>query len=208
MLITRQLPPAAPVDMQALMTRVNVGKAPLREALQRLAFEKLIVISPRRGTFVSDLSIIQLQQAFDARLLVERYTARIAATRITKEQIAAMRDLFKDTDDIANRGDYLAAIMVEYQFHRMIAEISNNEFLLSFLEILLPMILRLWYYVYNQYKDPTPGIKANHQRHLPVIDALASGDPDTAEAAMADHIVYFRDEALGLIMDGGGTGLL
>ncbi len=204
--ITLELPPATPVDMQELMTQLDVGKAPLREALQRLAFEKLIVISPRRGTFVSDLSIIQLQQAFDARLLLERHTTRIAATRVTEEQITALRDLFNDTDEIANRGDYLAAIMVEYQFHRMIAEISHNEFLLSFLEILLPMILRLWYYVYSQYKDPTPGIKANHQRHLPVIDALASGDPDTAETTMANHIIYFRDEALGLIMDGGGAG--
>jgi DNA-binding GntR family transcriptional regulator len=201
-IISQEFPPASTVDTERLMKQLEVGKTPLREALQRLAFEKLIMISPRRGTFVSDISIVQLQQAFDARLLVERYTARIAATTMTEEQITGLRDLFKDTDDIAGQGDYMASISVDQQFHYLIAKAGHNEYLRDFLSMLLPVTMRLWHYVHRLAKDSGAKIREAHQRHFPVIEALASGDPDAAEKAMANHIITFRDEALELIMHG------
>jgi DNA-binding GntR family transcriptional regulator len=205
-IISQEFPPASPVDTKELMKQLKVGKTPLREALQRLAFEKLIVISPRRGTFVSDLSIIQLQQAFDARLLVERYTARIAAVKMTEGQITALRNLFKDTDAIALAGDCLRSVSVDQRFHRLIAEASQNEYLRDFLNMLLPVSMRLWHYVHSRTKDLSGGIQEAHRRHFSIIDALASGDPDAAERAMANHIIRFRDEALELIMQSGEIG--
>jgi DNA-binding GntR family transcriptional regulator len=201
-IISQEFPPASPVDTNRLVEQLEVGKTPLREALQRLAFEKLIVISPRRGTFVSDISIIQLQQAFDARLLVERYTARIAATTTTEEQITGLRDLFKDTDEIAGQGDYMESISVDQRFHYLIAEASHNEYLRDFLTMLLPVTMRFWHYGHRLAKDSGAKIREAHRRHFPVIEALASGDPDAAENAMANHIITFRDEALELIMRG------
>jgi DNA-binding GntR family transcriptional regulator len=205
-IISQEFPPASPVDTKQLMEKLQVGKTPLREALQRLSFERLIVISPRRGTFVSDISIIQLQQAFDARLLVERYTACVAATTMTEEQIAALRDLFKNTDEIASRGDYMESISVDQRFHYLIAEATHNEYLRDFLSMLLPVTMRFWHYVHGLAKDSSSKIREAHQRHFPVIDALASGDPDVAERAMANHIVTFRDEAMELIMSGRKVG--
>jgi DNA-binding GntR family transcriptional regulator len=201
-IISQEFLPASPMDTKRLMKQLEVGKTPLREALQRLAFEKLIVISPQRGTFVSDISIVQLQQAFDARLLVERYTARIAATTMTEEQITGLRDLFKDTDDIAGQGDYMASISVDRRFHYLIAEASHNEYLRDFLSMLLPVTMRFWHYVHRLAKDSGAKIREAHRRHFPIIEALASGDPDAAEKAMANHIITFRDEALELIMHG------
>ena len=205
-IISQEFPPASPVDTKQLMERLEVGKTPLREALQRLSFERLIVISPRRGTFVSDISIIQLQQAFDARLLIERRTARIATTAMTEEQIAALRDLFKNTDEIVSRGDYMESISVDQRFHYLIAEATHNEYLRDFLSMLLPVTMRFWHYVHGLAKDSSGKIREAHQRHFPVIDALASGDPDVAERAMASHIVTFRDEAMELIMSGREVG--
>lgn len=202
-IISRQFPPASPLDTQQLMKELGVGKTPLREVLQRLAFEKLIVISPRRGTFVSDLSLIQLQQAFDGRLLVERYTARIAAVKMAEKQVAELRDLFKDSEEIARQGDCLRSISVDQKFHCLIAEASQNEYLKDFLNMLLPVTMRLWHYTHDRAKDLHGEIREAHQRHFSIIDALASGDPDAAERAMANHIIRFRDEALELIMQGG-----
>jgi len=202
-IISQEFPPASPVDTKQLMKRLEVGKTPLREALQRLAFEKLIVISPRQGTFVSDISIIQLQQAFDARLLVERYTSRIAATKMTEKQVAILRDLFKNTDEIASRGDYMESIFVDQRFHCLIAEASHNEYLRDFLTMLLPVTMRFWHHVHSLAKDSGMKIREVHQSHLLIIDALASGDPDVAERAMAYHIITFRDDALELVIHGG-----
>jgi DNA-binding GntR family transcriptional regulator len=205
-IISQEFPPASPVDAKQLMKRLEMGRTPLREALQRLAFEKLITISPRRGAFVSDISIIQLEQAFDARLLVERYTSRIAATTMTEEQVAILRDLFKDTDEIASRGDYMASISIDQKFHYLIAEASHNEYLRDFLTMLLPVTMRFWHHVHSLAKDSGAKIREVHQRHLLIIDALASGNPDVAERAMTNHIVTFRDEALELVMQGGKMG--
>jgi DNA-binding GntR family transcriptional regulator len=202
MVITEALPPAAPVDKQQLMTQLGIGQAPLRDALQRLAFEKLVVISPRRGTFVADLSLIQLQQAFDARLLIERHTASLAATKITSQQIKALQDLHRETDQIADDEDLLTAIAIDQTFHRMIADIGANEFLRDFLDTLMPITMRLWYYVHSRAKDPAATIHEAGRGHFAIIDALATGQPDAAEEAMANHILHFRDRAFDQIMNG------
>lgn len=202
MVITEALAPAAPVDKQQVMEQLGIGQAPLRDALQRLAFEKLVVIAPRRGTFVADLSLIQLQQAFDARLLIERYTARLAATKITPQQIKALRDLHEETAQIAAGEDLLTAIAVDQQFHRMIADIGDNEFLRDFLDTLMPITMRLWYYVHSRANDPAATIHEAGQGHFIIIDALATGRPDAAEQAMANHILHFRDRAFDQIMNG------
>jgi DNA-binding GntR family transcriptional regulator len=72
--------------------------------------------------------------------------------------------------------------------------------------MLLPVTMRFWHYVHSLAKDSGNKIREAHQRHFPVIDALASGDPDVAERAMANHIVTFRDEAMELIMRGREMG--
>jgi DNA-binding GntR family transcriptional regulator len=199
-IINQEFSPGEPLDLKGLAKLLEMGRTPVREALQRLAFEKLVVIAPKKGTFVSDLSVVQLQQAFEARLLVERYTARVAASAMSDEQIDELRGLAGDPDEVASHGVSWESLELDRKFHLLLADVCDNEFLTHFLRMLLPVTVRLWYYALVRAEDPSAVIEQVHRRHLLVIDALLSRDPDAAENAMVDHIVTFRDEAFALIM--------
>ena len=80
-IITLELPPMSPIDEQALMEELQLGRTPIREALQRLAAENLVSIVPRRGMFVADISLTDLQQVFELRMMLEGFCARLAAQR-------------------------------------------------------------------------------------------------------------------------------
>lgn len=200
MILREELAPAAMIDLQELTRMLGLGKSPVREALQRLALEKLIVISPRRGTFVTDLSIIQLQQALDARLVIERHTARTLAERITDRQIAALRTMLADVDRIVDEADFLDAFAVDEKFHTFIAEATGNDYFVDFLSLLLPVTMRFWHRALRQSRDQVATIQKTQLSHRAIIDALATRDPDVAERAMIRHITGFRDEAVGKIM--------
>jgi DNA-binding GntR family transcriptional regulator len=206
-IITLELAPGATLDSNQLTSDLGVGKTPLREALQRLAFEKLIVIAPQKGTFVSDLSIVRLKQAFDARLLVERQTAGIAATSMTDEQLAHLRELLEEVDGLVNRADITASLTRDRNFHTLIAKASRNEYLIMFLDMLLPVTMRLWYYALFRTPEPATVLRSTHGKHMAVLDALASREPSASEDAMSDHIATFRDEVIALIMRGGSLNL-
>ena len=78
-IITLELSPLSAIDEQALMEDLQLGRTPIREALQRLAAEDLVLLAPRRGMFVSDISITDLQKVFELRLMLESFCARLAA---------------------------------------------------------------------------------------------------------------------------------
>src|SRR5258708_7152479 len=71
MIVTLQLAPGALINEAALMDELALGRTPIREALQRLAYEGLVVLQPRRGAFVGSLSIVDLQQIFELRRTIE-----------------------------------------------------------------------------------------------------------------------------------------
>lgn len=78
-IVNLELPPASLLNEAELMAELDLGRTPIREALQRLALENLVVILPRRGTIVADLNLSDLQKIFEVRLELEVYAARLAA---------------------------------------------------------------------------------------------------------------------------------
>ena len=110
-IITLELPPLAPIDEQALMEDLQLGRTPIREALQRLAAEDLVLLAPRRGMFVADISITDLQKIFELRMVLEGFCARLAAERVTPEQLAKMEAAIQELAQVpAANGKALMAI--------------------------------------------------------------------------------------------------
>ena len=83
------------------MDELKLGRTPVREALQRLAYEGLVELRPRRGASVAGLSILDLQQIFELRRLVEGHAAALAAERAGEPDLAAMRAALAQLDTLA-----------------------------------------------------------------------------------------------------------
>src|SRR3989304_11176 len=93
MILRTELRPGAALNEGDLIRRIGIGRTPLRDALHLLAHEGLVDILPRRGTFVSQVTLSDLQQIFDVRSGIEDIVASAAAARANDADIADMRTL-------------------------------------------------------------------------------------------------------------------
>ena len=86
MIVTLQLSPGTVLSEQALALRLRIGRTPIREALQRLARDGLVVIMPRRGIMVSEINLRLQLRLLEVRRELERLMASLAAERATPEE--------------------------------------------------------------------------------------------------------------------------
>lgn len=192
--ITLELPPSAVIDEQTLMQQLNLGRTPIREALQRLDSEGLVNIVPRRGTFVNDISVTDLQKIFELRIVLEGFCARLAAGRITQDQIERMEAVLRDLEEVSN-GDHRALMRIDKRFHALLYEAAGNEFLGETLDRLYDLSLRLWHLVLTRMT----GVRHAVEQHRRVLGALKGGDGAAAEELVQKHIVEFQQNIKAIL---------
>ena len=189
MIITLELPPLATIDEQALMENLQLGRTPIREALQRLASEGLVFSAPHRGMFVADISITDLQKIFEARLVLEGFCARLAAQRITPEQLAELEALVQGLQRVKD-GDSRALMDIDEGFHNLLYQAADNEFLADPLRRLHALSFRLWHLVLDRLGD----VRKAMEQHVEIVSALKTRDADMAEALIKKHVFEFQQE--------------
>jgi len=185
--VTLELPPSAVIDEHILMQELDLGRTPIREALQRLDSEGLVNIVPRRGTFVNDISVTDLQKIFELRIVLEGFCARLAAQRITNEQLKRMERVLQDLEQLQD-GDPQALMSIDKRFHRLLYASADNEFMADILNRLYDLSLRLWHLVLNRLDE----VRHSIEQHGDVYRALKEGEGDRAEAIIQKHIVEFQ----------------
>lgn len=188
-IVTLELLPLSVIDERVLMEELGLGRTPIREALHRLAAEGLVNIVPRRGMFVANISITDLQKIFEVRMPMEGLCARLAAQRVTAGQIAQMERLFHALEQVPDR-DIKGLMSVDERFHHLLYQAADNEFLAEALDRLYAPSLRLWYLVLDRLGDVRDAV----ERHRGVVEALKTGDGERAEAFIRQHIAQFQQE--------------
>ncbi len=188
-IITLELQPFSVINEQALMEELELGRTPIREALLRLAAEGLVNVVPRRGMFVANISVTDLQKIFEVRMMLEAFCARLAAQRITDEQIAQMEATLQDLEQVQN-GDVEALMSIDERFHALLYQAADNEFLAEALDRLYAPSLRLWHLVLDRLSD----VRGAIEQHRDVTEALKAGDGARAEGLVQQHVAQFQQE--------------
>ena len=188
-IITLELSPSSLINEQTLMEELELGRTPIREALQRLSAEGLVIVVPRRGMFVASINITDLQKVFEVRLPLEGLCARLAAQRITEEQITQMEAIFQNLEQVQS-ADSEVLIAIDERFHHLLYEAAGNEFLAEALDRLYAPSLRLWHLVLDQLSD----VRGAIEQHEEVAEALKAGDGERAEKLIQQHIAKFQQE--------------
>lgn len=189
---TLELPPSSLINEQELMEELGIGRTPIRDALRRLEVENLVTIVPRRGTFVSDLSVTDLQALAEIRVELEGLAARLAAERIDGELIAKMEALFEDFDKMVAEGGNEALMERDKQFHHLVFQAADNEFLEDILAQLYTLSLRLWYLVLDRLDMDV--VEQAIREHMKIIEAFKHEDCDRAESEMQQHVIEFQKQ--------------
>lgn len=171
----------------ALARRFEVSRTPVREALNRLSCDRVIVTLPKRGHLVRTVSVSDAMDAFRVRELLEVEAAGEAALRITEEEVAYLKSLAVDNPD--------EPAMMNYQIHSTIARIAGNRLLADFIEELLILMQRM-IATHPDREDP--------EHEIQVIEALEARDSEAARAAMRFHVRDFMEKLLRPVMHSSG----
>jgi DNA-binding GntR family transcriptional regulator len=189
-IIRLDLPPGATVNERALMAELDVGRTPVREALHRLADQRLVGIVPRRGIFVTPIDIRDLGAISEVRTRLEGYAGRLAATRASSAQRAETGALL---DHLAARhpeADQTELIELDQLVHRHVHRCTHNAYLQATLEEYFVLSLRLWFLVLDNVARLEPAV----QEHRDLLAAVRDGDAATAERVLQAHITGFETE--------------
>jgi len=188
-IVSLALPPGKVIDEANLREELGLGRTPIREALQRLALEKLVVIVPRRGMFVTEIGITDLQQLFEARLVLECLATRLAAQRGTAVHWQPMETALARLATDGN-ADNETFIEIDAACHQLIYEAAENKFLKDTLVTMYALSLRLWYFSLAKIGNMRDAVL----EHKLMLDALKAGDGYKASQLMEKHIKAFQEE--------------
>lgn len=180
MIVTLQLPPGSAVSETALSQRLGIGRTPIREALQRLARERLVTILPRRGIIVSEINVKSQLRLLEVRREVERLVAKSAARRATPEERVQFLELARRFEKSAKTNDDVAFIRVDREFNELSVSAARNEFAAGAMSLMHSLSRRFWYIHYKQAAD----MPLTAKLHADIARRIASGDEAAAGKAM------------------------
>ncbi|UCH22373.1 MAG: GntR family transcriptional regulator [Deltaproteobacteria bacterium] len=185
-IITLELAPGALIDEQHLAEELDIGTTPIREALKLLFHDDLVVVTPRHGLYVADISIPDLEQLSEMRLSLESLCARLAAQRAGADDLTVLEALRQEQASIPPE-DSRRLLDIDHKFHQALVKAAKNKYLTRTLEHFFGLSQRLWYMALPQL-DFLPTAVAEH---LDLVEAIKNGDADRAEQIMHNHVQGF-----------------
>jgi len=195
MIVTLELAPDSIATEGGLIERVGLGRTPVREAIQRLAWEGLIEVRPRAGLAIAPLRAADWVRVLDARSGVEQVLARSAARNSTAASAGRLEAAAQAMRDAAEAGDVLAFLEADKALDEVIAAAADNAFAARVAAPLQTHSRRFWF----RYQAAT-GLAAAAERHVELIRAVLSGELQRAggEAKRLMGLLYRYAEAVAL----------
>src|SRR5215471_17054722 len=195
MITTLQLAPGQAISEAYLSSKLGIGRTPVREALQRLARDRLVVIHPRRGVVVSEINIKNQLKLLELRRELERLIARVSARRSTADERKMMREIAENMEKAAANNDEMLFVRLDRRFDLLFVKLARNEFLSDAMQPLQGLSRRFWFMHYKSAADMPRTAKL----HANVARAIANGDERVAMQAsdnLVDYIEAFTKSTL------------
>jgi DNA-binding GntR family transcriptional regulator len=187
LIVTLELPPGSPVRESELTVRLGIGRTPVREALRRLAQERLVEVFPRRGIFVTTVDVRDLAHLCEVRAVLEPEAARLAAERATRADLEELRGLEAELG-LVRRSDDRALIELDRRIHHAVYRAGQNPFLAETLEAYYAHALRIWMLALAR-----TDLGAAVREHAELLEAIIRGDAERAADLMRAHVETFEE---------------
>lgn len=190
MIFSGTLPSGARLVEAELARQLGTSRAPLREAVRQLEQDGLLEHNPRRGCVVTTLTREDILDLYSLRALIEGFAIRRVAGRVSPAVLARLEGLIGEMKASAKRGDIASLTEADVRFHDLIVTEAGSKQLHRVWSLLNPQTWTVMSLTRLGGRSPDEIA----ERHRPVLEALASGDPDRAEAALQRHILELADE--------------
>lgn len=163
---------------------MGVSRTPVREAIRKLELEGFVVMIPRRGTYVADISIRDITEIYEIRTCLDVLSAGLAAERITDEELEALNRLLVEIGQYIAENNMEKIVEADTAFHDILYQASRNERLRS---------------IINNLREQLTGIRGRSMsypgrlvetmdEHRALVDSIAARDVERAQNAARVHI--------------------
>lgn len=176
--------PGSVLTETMLMQNLGVSRTPIREALNRLAMENLVTVIPKKGIIVNGISINDIIQVFEARMIVEPQMLVIYGERFDKKQLKDYLERCKNASSIQSM------IQLDEEFHSMIYGVCSNRFLKDFCASLEGHNHRNRIWRSNEER-----VHVSLDEHVMIATALLESDYAKAKDLMYQHLFNAREYA-------------
>lgn len=189
MIVTLALPPGSRISEQSLSAQLGIGRTPVREALQRLSYERTIRIFPRSGAVVSEIDIAEHFKLIEVRRELERILVSRSARLMDPIARRQFLDLQSRFDTAERTGDANVFIAADREFNLLLAKTADNSYASAAMAPLQAQTRRLWYLYFKEFGD----VAKVARLHANIARAVADTDEAKARAASDALIDYVED---------------
>ncbi len=163
---------------------LGVSRTPVREAIRKLEQEGYLVMMPRRGTYVANMSIRDVNEIFEIRTALESLSGGLAAERITAEELDKLQRLLVIIGGCMKEGNMEKIVAVDIEFHDLLYQAARNQRLVGIISNLREQLTR-----FRTLSMSYPGrLEATLEEHKTMVDAIANGDVKEARRAAERHM--------------------
>lgn len=188
-IITCNLKPGEVLSEGALSDELNIGRTPVHQAIGRLASDGLIEVIPRKGIMVTPISLHEIFDIIDIRVINEAYCVRLAATLADHEDIKKLETNLDNMWQAAKSRNIEAMMTLDREFHGLLSASSRNSLLPDIMGNLHDRSTRLWFISLRSNEHHTRVC----EQHAAVIEGIKAHDADAAEKSIREHIEAFRE---------------
>lgn len=183
-IILLEMAPGSAVIEKDICLANGVSRTPVREAVQKLADEGLVIVVPQSGTYVSGISFQLAEEGFVIRRALEIEGVRRAALRSNDEAVTRLQSILDRMRRILADNALATYLSADDEFHGSIAELSGMTRLWRYISMAKVDLDRM-----RQLSAPIPGhLERVTRQHEQIVDAIRRGSPDQSELAMRIHL--------------------
>lgn len=185
--------PGSVISEDDLCKEFGVSRTPVREALMELEKEEYVNIMPRKSTKVSKISLKDINEIIQARLLIEIYIIRSITEPLSDEfrkSLISIRNRFDDAYKTEEKNNVKLLLQMDYEFHSTLTALCPNTHLVRFLQELLKKSIRQWCLM---FANTERRMHESISEHESIIDALLENDFEGAAKKLESHIKAFYD---------------
>lgn len=190
-IISTRMKPGSMIDEAALIEELHLGRTPIREACKRLEGERLVVVLPRRGMYVADVTLSELRELEEVRVELESLGAKLAVERITPAQLDEMHLLLGEFNSCSSvPGDGQDGLLrIDQRLHSLIWRASQNSLLEAECQRMHDFSLRMWYL----FVDRLQADELHEGFFEEIVASVSTKDQQRAAQAMRRHIRQFGE---------------
>jgi len=187
MIVRGEFEPGRFLSERRLAAQLDMSKTPVRSAVERLASEGLVLVSPQQGIVVADVSLSEIIDLFEIRTALESFVVAQLSNTLTRERVSQLYANVDQQHEASQAGDVVEHMRVDTGFHFLLCDFQGNH---EITRVMWRMRDRLARIIIGVLRQRPQRMLESVEEHRAIVDAIAAGDGTKAAESMKTHLAW------------------